>query len=165
MNDRAPARVLRETRRASLARFLAKLLANHEVTDREVERLTGVAHQHVAQWRDPDASRAMSFADAMALPALVRRALAELLVGPGHVIATIPDAAARASIAQAVAVQRETSDVTSAHLEAISDGLLSRSEATPLRLRIRNAMRELAALDHSCARAEVEGVVSIEGRH
>jgi hypothetical protein len=159
-----PARVLREARRATLARALAALFVAHDVTDRAVAALTGAAHQHVAQWRDPDAPKSLGFADALALPLPIRRALAEMLM-PGHVVAALPDATPRASIAHAIEVQRETSDVVTLHMLAIADGVVSRGEASKLRPEIREAMRALVALDHVCEQAMREGAVSAEEVH
>ncbi len=167
MTSRAPvSRVQRETRRADTSRALARLLVEHDISDSEVERLTSVPRQHVAQWRDPDDSRSVSLADAIALPPAMRRALAEWLVGPGHVVAEIPDAAPAGSIAQALEVQRETTDVVTAHLAAIVDGHLTRAEATVIRREIHEAQRSLSALDHVCVLAEREGIVSTtDARH
>lgn len=157
MTDRAPARVARETRRATFARSLARLFLAHDVTDREAERLTGVAHQHVAQWRDPDAPRAMSFADALALPAGLRRALAELLAGPGHAVVRLPEGHTEACDLRAISsMQREASDVVAKHLDALADGRLDAREGEvlerecdeliasvlPIRERAREAQRE-----------------------
>lgn len=157
MTDRAPARVAREQRRASFARTLARLFLAHDLTDREVERLTGVAHQHVAQWRDPDAPRAMSFADALGLPAALRRALAELLAGPGHAVVQLPAEHTEACDLRAIAsMQRESADVVAKHLDALADGRLDAREGEalerecdeliaavlPIRERAREAQRE-----------------------
>lgn len=163
MSGAAPARVQRETRRASFARTLARLLLAHDVSDREVERLTGVAHQHVAQWRDPDAPRAMSFADALALPPGVRLVLAELLAGPGHVVVELPpDAGERSSLDHAAEMQRETADVFVAHLRALADGIVTRAEASPLRAELRQAIRLFLSLDRFLARAEIDGAARTE---
>lgn len=157
MTDRTPARVARESRRAAFARTLARFFLAHDLTDREAERLTGVAHQHVAQWRDPDAPRAMSFADALALPPALRRALAELLVGAGYAVVKLPEGHTEACDLRAISLlQREASDVVAKHLGALADGRLDAREGEllerecdelisavlPIRERAREAQRE-----------------------
>jgi hypothetical protein len=156
--------VARESRRANLARFLTRTFAANDVTDRAVAALTGAVAQHVAQWRDPDAVKSLGVADAQALPEVLRVAIAEWLL-PGFVVIRLPDVSPSASVAQALHVQRETSEVVSAHLAAAIDGVLSRSEATPLRRDIWQAVRALLSVDLACERAEREGVVSVAEVH
>lgn len=145
-SNRTPARVARETRRAEFARTLTRILLAHDVTDREVERLTGVSHQHVAQWRDPDAPRAMSLADALALPAGVRRALAEVLAGTGHVVAELPEESSGTDIDRAIEVQRAASSV----LESLARGDRTPATLSMLRHEIVKAQRALVALERTC---------------
>jgi hypothetical protein len=165
VSSRTPSQVAKAQRRADVARTLARVLLAHDVTDREVAAATGVAHQHVAEWRDPDSPRSMPFADALALPQRTRLALAELVAGPGHVVAEVPEGDPSASIAHALEVQRETAEVITAHLAAIADGHVSRDEAVRLRAEIAQAMRVLVSLDRACAIAERDGVVSTSERH
>lgn len=157
--DRTPARVQRESRRASSARTLARLFLAHDLTDREAADLAAVPHQHVQQWRDPDAPRAMSFADALALPSRMRRALAEVLVGAGCVVLDLPNAGEAAGLEHAAEMARERGDVVQRHLVALADGRIDAGEARGLLPEIDEDIRALVALRSACERAVAEGVV------
>lgn len=160
MTRPAPAPVSKCERRAQISRAIARVFAAHDLTAARAGALAGVTHQHVSEWIDPDCSRSMPLADATALPVEVRRDLAEHVVGDGHVVIEVPREGPRLDLEHAIALQRETSDVVRCHLEAISDGTITRAEARDLRAEIREAMRALGALDLACVRAEAEGVTS-----
>lgn len=160
------ARLMREARRAGFSRSLARLLLAHDLSQAEAARLCGVGDSIVQEWCDPEKPRAMSLADAMALPPELRLVLAELLAGPGAVVAIVPEGSPRLSVNTALSVQKETSEVVTGHLAAIADGggAITRSQATPLRREVREAQRALATLDRGLEVVEREGVVSIDRR-
>jgi hypothetical protein len=158
------AREQRETRRADASRSLARILVAHDLAHAEVARICGVSETIVHEWCDPTKPRALSLADAMALPVATRRVLAELLAGPGAVVRIVPAGDPSASLGAARGIQRSGADVVDAHLDALDDGLLTRSEATPLRARIQDHRERLEALDQVAARAEREGVIPISRR-
>lgn len=155
------AREQRETRRADASRSLARVLLAHDLSHAEVARVCGVSETIVHEWCDATKPRALSVADAMALPAATRVVLAELLAGAGHYVSHVPSVEAAADIAHAIKVQVETHDVLRVHLEAVADGVLSRADARVLRLEIVEAQRALAALERACLQADREGVVSL----
>jgi hypothetical protein len=139
-----------------MARALTRSTARHEVTDREIASRTGAVPQHVSQWRDPDAAKSLSCADAMALPEPVLVDVVEHML-PGFVVARIPDAGPRASIAHAIEMQREASEALAVHLLAIADGTIDRGEGAALRERLLSAMRAFAAVLPICDEAIREG--------
>lgn len=162
MTDSAPARVAREKRRADVATFLARLMLAHDLTDREASRLTGVAHQHVAQWRDPDAPRAMSLADAHALPEKTRCVLAERLAGGEYALVKLPESGTDACDYRSLStMQREASDVIAAHIEAFEDGTLDAAEGAKIERDCDELIAIALRLRERARQAQKERVVAL----
>jgi len=152
--ERTP-REEREARRAELSRLLSRALVDADASHAEVARACGVSETIVHEWCDPTKARALSVADARALPPAVRRVLAEYVVGAGAVIAErAVDVEGHVDLAHAAAVQRETGDVVREHLSALLDGRIDRAERRVLRREIAEAIRALAALDRGLELAD-----------
>lgn len=163
MTTRAPAQVARAERRASFSQRLDDLLRRHELTDREVERLTGVAHQHVSDWRDPDVARSMPFADATALPEQARVDLALAILDDTHAIVRVPavEAGTADDLRDAAAAQLETSQVLTKHLGAIADGLLDAREGVELERECDEALLTILRIRERARAAQRERVVRL----
>lgn len=150
-------------RRASFSKRLDDLLRRHDITDREVERLTGVAHQHVNEWRDADEKRSMPFADALALPEQARIDLALALLSDDHAIVRMPPVTASAAddLRDAAAAQLETSQALAKHLSAIADGLLDAREGADLEHECDGALLTILRIRERARAAQRERVVRL----
>ena len=162
--EHAKRKALRAERRSATKKTLERLRLAKDIAYTRIGELTGAGDTKVREWFDPSKKPAMSFDDALALPADLRLVLAELLAGPNVVIARVPEGDPRASVNTAAELLRASSDVSTLHLVAIADGVITGAEATPIRDAIHRTQQLLAHLDAAAARAERERVVSIDRR-
>lgn len=130
MNAPRTPRVAREQRKADVSDRLDTLLREHCVSQASVALELGVGETMVAEWAKAEKPRSIPFADALALPEAVRLALAEMLIGEGRAIVTIPGASERegSDLLAVARVQRESGDVISAVLSALADGHMTGAE-------------------------------------
>lgn len=162
--ERARLKLVRAERRAASKRSLARLRLARNVTIASIVERTGAAESAVKEWFDETKKRPMAFDDALAMEDGFRHVLAELLAGPNVLVTRLPDGDPRASINTATELLRVASNVSTQHLEAIADGVITGPEATKLREAIHRNQQLLAHLDAAAARAERERVVSIDRR-
>lgn len=151
----------RERRKNIVARALSRALAVVGASQSMVAATLGLSPTGFARLLDGESSHALTVADAIGLPPLVRRHIADLLAESlGCVLAEVPAAVgAETDLALAIDAQRETHEALAAHLSAIADGHITRAEAVELRREVAQAQSRLAAIGQLAERALREGVV------
>jgi hypothetical protein len=151
----------RERRKSIVARSLSRALAAVGASQSMVAATLGLSTTGFARLLDGEANHALTVADALGLPPLVRRHIADLLAESlGCVLAEVPAAVgAETDLALAIDAQRETHEALAAHLSAIADGHITRAEAVGLQREVRQAQSRLAAIAQLAERALREGVV------
>lgn len=163
MTSGAPSPVMRAQRRADTSLLLARVLLAHGLGSTDVERCTGVPRQHVAEWLDPDAARAMPLADATALPERTRCVIAEHIAGPGHAVIALPDAAPDEGddLVSLAELQRSSSALITETLLALADGTIDASEADRIESAIATQLRVMLRLRERMRAVQIERVVPI----
>lgn len=161
-SSRTP-RIEREQRKADSSDRLDRLLREHDVTQASVALDLGVGETMVAEWCKPEKPRSMPFADALGLPEVVRRALAQDLVGAEYAIVALPSQteAAGSDLLAIARVQREAGDVISQHLSALADGHMSAAEGAALEREVDEAIGALLTVRERARQAQRERVVAL----
>lgn len=93
----------------------------------------GITHGLLDRAIARDGDKALHVADALAAPQAVRHALAQLLIGDGHVIAALPAAdACQDDLSLLAAHVRDASAAQIALVEAMADGVVAADEGARL---------------------------------
>jgi cobalamin biosynthesis protein CbiG len=119
-----------EERKAIVARSLAIAVAHAGSSIVSIAAAMAVSPSLVRQWLDPDANKPLSIANALALPPVVRRAIAELLassLGCELVETTETDAGARVA-----KLATRSHEAVAKLAEAVADGHVSPGEGAEL---------------------------------
>jgi hypothetical protein len=147
------ARVLREERRAAWAVFLHSLFSPTGGTSQaEAARLAGAGATKVAQWCDPEHESQMPVSDVEALPADVRVAIVERILGPGFRVARVDGAARVEDDLRAMSsIASQAGDVVARYATALADGDVTPDEAAGMLPVVRELARTLATLEHDLA--------------
>jgi transcriptional regulator with XRE-family HTH domain len=148
-------RIAREERRRSAARRLARLLAEHDVTQAELADACGVGYQRVQKWSDRDRTDTPSVADLEAMPTPIARGFLEHVAeSHGLVIteAVAPDATHTDDLRTLADAIRESGEAAAIYADAMADGGLSIEEAHAV---IREATQAVDAFTRMRQRAEV----------
>lgn len=157
--QRASSAARRLARQEEAARVLCRALERHDVTRAALAAAAGVPEQRARDWADTEADRHLSLADACAAPHAVRVELAEHLAGPTHVVALLPTTDRTrlpADISAAGALVRGHAAVLDSLLAGLADGVLDPGERRHLRQRVRDHLRELAALEAALEQGDAE---------
>lgn len=152
--DRAARLSSGEARAARHAEASRLLRAAREEAGLTVAQVSAEAGTSPTVWReleDPDHAKRAPLGDAMA-PSIARHVVAALAARVGMVAVTLPAArVVHDDLAAIARVQRETSEAVSAHLDAISDGVIDRVENARVRAKIHAAIVELVTLSETLA--------------
>jgi hypothetical protein len=110
----------------------------------------GCTRSAVQKMLDPDDIGHPVHADALMAPLVARHAVRLLATRAGMLAIDVPRCADGSAMLSAISeISRETSDVVTATVEAIADGVVTRPERDALRKQIREAQEALARLDRA----------------
>jgi hypothetical protein len=116
----------------------------------------------LAQMLDASDEATICVARASLLPDPARVALAQLVAGERFGVVELPVAAgSRGAVADCARAARHGTAAVASHLDAISDGAITRGEAAVTRALLREAIASLLTLDAACEVAEREGVIGV----
>lgn len=157
------ARVKREERKARVSIELASALDRLGHSRMAIADICGVSATMATEWTLAEKDRAVSVADAMAMPVDLRIALAQLILGDDHVISEAPAQTAApetADVHMLLRSQREHAEALSTYAEALSDGVIDPTEAATLEREAEEAIRATMAIrDRARAARAARGVV------
>lgn len=150
-------------RRRQIAEALGRAMSSSHAVQTVVAAGVGVSETRFRRWLDPHEDASIPLADVLALPAGVRRALAELLAESlGATLAEVPTAADPTSALRRHArATREAGELLAAHAEAIEDGHITAAEGAELERQAEDVIREASAIREVGRLAQRERVVPI----
>lgn len=135
MTAAAPERALsakarRVERKRQTSRDIARILDAHDLTAAQVAAETGASAQHVSAWRDPDAEKNLSLADARAVAHVKARRDLMDLIGGAELVAVRRHASPSAAVdvASAAALLEASTAAVTCALRAIADGTIDPAE-------------------------------------
>jgi uncharacterized membrane protein YebE (DUF533 family) len=110
----------------------------------------GCPHQAIQRAEDASDTSKPVHADVWLAPLLRKEAARALCAHAGMIAIDVPHCAQGSAMLESIAeISRETSDVVTATIAAISDGVVTRAEREAVRQQIREAQEALARLDRA----------------
>lgn len=138
-----------------------------QVSDESFAHTIGVGKSQGQRWLNHGSDDSLPLADVEALPEPMFRAVVEQLAGKLGMRLVPAEGAAddtAGGLSRFARLQSEVHDVLALFFAAVKRGVLAGAAASDLRREIREAVRELMALDALAERAEHERVLGVDSR-
>jgi hypothetical protein len=140
----------RGERRREMCELLDEARRNAGLTTEALAADIGCTRTAVQKMLDSDDISHPVHADALLSPLVARHSIRLAAARNGMLAIDVPRCAEGSAMLSAISeISRETSDVVTATVEAIADGVVTRPERDALRKQIREAQEALARLDRA----------------
>lgn len=147
----------------TVARALRRAMDSHGCGSTMTAALVGMSERIPREWADPDADRHLPAAAVRVLPLEMRLDMIRALLPEGYDVVAMPSggSAPHASLAHAIAAQREATEACTKAMEAAADGVITREEGAALLRECDEVIPLLMAIREAARGAVREGAVRV----